>query len=67
MYNLVCNDDVTQYEYRATAVAAAKSLTDGTRGIAEVTDEAMRELLVYRNGTLVKYVWETRAGKSVRA
>jgi|JI61114C2RNA_FD_contig_21_13577766_length_475_multi_6_in_0_out_0_1 hypothetical protein len=60
MYELVVHDQITNYEKRAEAVAAAKALTARADGpvTASVSDGV--ETLNFREGKLIAYTYETR-------
>ena len=60
MYTVTVNEQVTEYETRAEAVAAARAASAETSGRVQVEDERQRELLTYRGGALESYSYETR-------
>lgn len=60
MYELVIHDQITHFDKRAEAVAAAKQMTARQDGplTASVSDGV--ETLNFREGKLVAYTYETR-------
>jgi len=66
MYTVIWSDNAERYPNREAAIHAAQELSEGRRNPVEVEDAAQRELLVYREGDLASYLFETRPGKTVR-
>ena len=59
-YTVMVMDETSDYELRAEAVTAAKEASNAGARRVEIQDGAKRELMTYRDGRLVEYVYESR-------
>ncbi|MGM0576429.1 MAG: hypothetical protein ACQEXJ_11930 [Myxococcota bacterium] len=50
-----------EFEQRSDAIDAAKEISEEKRGKINIEDDTGREWMVYRNGELEYYVFETRS------
>lgn len=66
MYTVSYKDEDKQFESRAAAIEAAKSLTDGSHASAQVSDEHEVESFVYREGEMESYVYDLRRVEQIR-
>ena len=63
MYTVEVGDQVLEFETRKEAVAAGKEASGDARGMVLVTDDKAREELVFKDGGLLSYNFETRSHK----
>lgn len=61
MYTVSNGNDVTEFNDRAEAIAAAKELSAESRQPVFVLDESQRERMAYQYGELESYTYETRS------
>ena len=61
MYTVSIGNDITEYQTRAEAIAAAKEQSAESRQPVFVLDESQRERMAYQFGELESYTYETRA------
>ena len=59
-YTVVIMDQTFTYDGRIEAVTAAKEASNAGARRVEVMDGGRREMLTYRDGRLVEYVFEAR-------
>ena len=66
MYTVSYKDEDKHFETREAAIEAAKSLTDGSRAAAQISDEHAVESFVYREGEMESYVYDLRRVEQIR-
>ena len=66
MYEVLVNDQVREFESRAEAVRVAKEVTAAPDGPATSTVTDGIETMLFRDGKLIAYTYETRRAERRR-